>query len=211
MALIIRHAYLQSDNKEDVSIYDITGIYNAISSPNSYGAPNPAIGDFTTCVVDIYFPDATSLLPMSAVSITIDIHPTLPDITTLPFVLTSAMVFGATQSWTDGFYKFVVRQGTNTDPAVIYTSTSIVPIFAQTDCCIDNLILSTPICDCHGKDNVPLLLADMYLDQFKAKTPREEGGISAIESCLLWNMGAEILINAASICANENCAVCKPC
>lgn len=211
MALLLKNWYLQSDNKEDVSVYDGTGIGTS-SNTGGYGyLGNPVVGDFTTCVVDIYPPDATTLLPSATILATIDMYPTLPNISGAPFVLTSAMVFGATQSWTDGFYKFVVRQSIPTDPATVYTSTSIVPIFAQTLCCIENLILTTPICDCHGSDFLNLLKADMFLDQLKAKEPREEGGLSPIEECSLFNKGAEILIDAAAICAAENCHTCKTC
>lgn len=209
MALIPRTAYQQSDDKLTINVYDITGVYNSISNPGGFGAPNPLVTDMANCIIDCYAPDPVTLLPSSTILVTIDASSVLPNITGLPFVLDSVAVLGSSQAFTDGIWRFVLREDYIVpDPEQEFSSDNKIPIIASVLCCIQNLILVADSCTCHGKNNYDLLQANMLLDQLFVED-RSTGDISAIEECNLFNKGAEIIINAQAICANRNCSSCN--
>jgi hypothetical protein len=211
MALIVKTFYEQTDDKESVNSYDGTGVGSA-SNPTGYSySGNPDITDFSGSSISVYTPDPTSLLPIST-AVVIDSSSVLPNVTGVPFEITSLAVFGETKAWDDGMYNFVLSQSTTTDPPTTYTSTYTVPIIAQVDCCINTKILAYSLCDinCDSLCNVlPLLLSRMMLDQLSVPQGRETGDVSNLESCSLFNKGAEIIIYAKQVC--QDCGGCQSC
>ncbi len=205
MSLIIANAFQQTANKQNVDVYDITG-----TGTNGYGnGGNPAVGDFVTCSAEWYFPDATTKQPSAAVGATIDMYPTLPNITGAKFTTTSVALLGSAQNLPNGIYRCVITQGDGTtDPATEYTSDTKFPVIASVRCCINNLVLVADSCTCKGKSNIKLLEAKMFLDQMYVKD-RSEGEISDGETCNMWNKMAEIIIDCEAICANANCDSCN--
>lgn len=212
MALILKNYFQQSDDKLTVSVWDGTGTYNSGSNPGGYGGVNPVVADFVSCSIDIYFPDSTTLMPQSTIGATIDAYSTLPNTNGTAFVIDSVAVFGSSQAWATGWYRFVVTQETSTDPPAVATSDNLIPIFRSTDCCIDDLIVSADLCGCEGKDHSDLNIARAGLDELWVED-RSTGDLSVIESCEppLYNKGAEIMINAMAVCAADGCNPCSDC
>lgn len=222
MALIQRMAYPQSADLLSVDIYDVTGLYNVTTNPTGYGnptyTPNPLPSDFTDFRGYIYFPDPTTLLPVTTLfdinniiaDYAVIIFPTLPNLTSTPYTYDSAAVFGSSQQWTDGMYRFHTWGITAGGGEVAYETDYIVPIIGQVDCCINNLIIQAKLCGCNKKDYMDLLIARAGLDQLISET-RSTGGLSDIEQCQLYNKGAEIILNAQQICNNEDCQPCRDC
>lgn len=212
MGLIVKNAYQQSANLLTVSAYDITGVYNSVTNTTGYDSPNIAVGAFTTCTVSVYTPDPTTLLPIST-AVVIDMFNTLPNTTGASYAIDSVDVFGQSQAWDDGVYKFIVTQSnTNPDPAITYTSEYLVPIFGQVRCCIKTKILLFPLndsCNACNQKFINLLKADLMLDQLDANG-RSTGGLSADETCTLYNKMAEQIIYCQSVC-NSDCEPCASC
>ncbi len=208
MSLIPIHAYQQSEDKLSVSCYDITGT----TSSTAYGVgTNPPVSAFLYCSIDVYIPDSTTLLPVSTITATIDMYPTLPNTSGTPFVITSTDVFGVSQAFPNGEYRFVVTQRTTLDDrGVNYVTDTKVPIIGSVKCCIDNLILAADSCTCGCKDNEELMWASTQLDQLFVPD-RSTGIISDAEECGYWNKIADIIINAQNICNSRNCNSCSSC
>lgn len=220
MALIEKMAYQQSADLLSVDLYDTTLIYNATTNPNGYGvtsfSPNALPSDILDFRGYIYFPDSTTLLPdttpFDISNITADyaviIYPTLPNLTGVPYTYDSTAVFGSSQAWATGWYRFHTWAIDSGD--TVYETDYLIPIFGSLDCCINNLIANAKLCGCNKKNYTNLLIARAGLDQLYV-ADRTTGTISNIETCQLYNKGAEIMINATAVCQNDGCEPCSDC
>lgn len=181
-----------SDSKS-AFIYDATGNYDPVTNPGGYGGINPLASTAATATLGITLPDGTVIAP-------INIYPTLPNITDVPFVLTNVMIgLAATDPMPDGSYLFTyVITGTSGTP---YTATSVAYKFltGQACCCVAKLAAKTSSdnCECTDEDKENFSNAWDLLELAKDAA-----------ACGKRNEADEYLTSLSLICSNLNCQCC---
>jgi hypothetical protein len=185
MSLIYKIEACPNNNCQLINIFDVTGIYNAISNPSGWGAPNPAISDATSSTLSVMYPG-------SVIPTVINTFPTLPNITNTPFVISNTNLTLA--ALIDGKYEFishVVASG------VDYYSNTTIYVLCGVECCVRKLLagISTDRDCCMDDAKVEAaLLAQTLLD-----------GLKASAECGDFANADLILAELQKICAGTDC------
>jgi len=134
-------------DKTSIFIFDASGIFDANDNPGGYGAPNPEIADFDTAIVEIFIPGAT-------VGITIDVFPTLPNITDTGFgILATDLGLDVIMS---GIYKIIYTvHDANTDTN--YSVTCYVLLTADIECILDLEVSKIEACNLDEPNTIKVL------------------------------------------------------
>lgn len=155
MALVLRVCIDQSADCTSFNVFDETGIYNAITNPTGWGAPNPDIANATAAVINVTIPDAT-------VPISINVFPTLPNITDTPFTVTLAMLgLSSLAKLPDGIYIVEYLVNLNVPPNIIAQTTTVL-FTCQVKCCIDKLLASLTDKNCSCEDSKAIQALQAY-------------------------------------------------
>lgn len=187
---------------------DNTGLYNAITNPGGYGAPNPPTISFTSFDIAVTLPDPVTLLP-AGTPITVSAFPALPSSSGGTYSITNVdLGFTSDTELIDGVYLFEVTASTSSFEFTYQGYAAFSDIVA---CCIKSLTLNAFGCDCNGK-NQNLVKANMWLSLLKPSV-NDAGEIiaSQVELCGQYNRAAEIIKELQKICNNQNCKGCGGC
>ena len=208
MALELNVKFTRSNDYQSIVATDLTGVYNALTNPGGYGAPNPTVGSFTSFNITVTPADPVTLLP-TGTPVTVNAYPSLPSSSNGTFTITNVdLGLAATDNIIDGVYLFNVVAET----ALAEYEYQRYAVFSDiVACCIKNLTLQAFGCDCNGK-NKNLVKANMWLSLLKPSVD-DSGEIipSQVELCQQWNQAAEIIRELQKICNNNNCKGCGEC
>lgn len=197
--------FTRSNNYQSIVATDLTGVYNALSNPGGYGAPNPDVGDFTVFNIIVTPPDPITLLP-TGTPVLVNALPSLPSSSNGTFTITNVdLGLAANENIIDGIYSFYVSADTDT-ASFGYTRSAIFSDIVA--CCIKNLTIKAFGCDCNGNIR-NLVKANMWLSLVQ-QSVNDYGQIipSQVELCGQWNKGTEIIRELQKICNNNNCKNC---
>lgn len=185
MALIYKIEACSNNNCQLINIFDVTGVYNSVSNPSGWGAPNPLISDASSSTLSVMYPG-------SVIPTVINTFPTLPNITNIPYVLTPASV--VLSAFPDGKYEFIshiVVLG------VDYYSNTTIYVLCGVECCVRKLLagISSKRDCCMDDEKVEAaLLAQTLLDALKASA-----------ECGDFDNADLILAELQKICAGTDC------
>lgn len=200
MALELNLLYQRSEDQLSILVTDNTG-----SGATGYGGSNPAVGDFTTFNITITPADPITYLP-TGTPVVVNAYPSLPSSTAGTFTITSLALTGvADQVIHDGVYLFTVAADYSGGAGEgIATATDHAIFYENTECCIQNLIANSAVCDCSDKNKSrKLLLGYVWLSLFQPKVFNGVVGDSYLAACGLWNKAAELLRELNKLCEND--------
>ena len=164
MPLALQFSVCEAKDLESFDVVDDTGVYNVATNPGGYGAPNPAIADFATAVLEVTLPGATT-------AVTVNVFPTLPNITSVPFTVTSALL-GVSGELPDGVYHINYRLTVTVGPFIgTYQLDCYFAVLGQAERCVDGKVAAIDICtvdDCTDKALWELSKLVNMLDSAKA-------------------------------------------
>lgn len=208
MALELNVKFTRSNDYQSIVATDLTGVYNALTNPGGYGAPNPTVASFTAFNITITPTDPVTLLP-TGTPVTIDAYPSLPSSSNGTFTITNVdLGLAATDNIIDGVYLFNVVAETTLGEYEYQRYAVFSDIVA---CCIRNLTLQAFGCDCNGK-NKNLVKANMWLSLVQQSVNDSSEIIpSQVELCQQWEQASEIIRELQKICNNNNCKGCGEC
>jgi hypothetical protein len=212
MALNININVVRSLDQLSFTVIDQTGAYNVNSNPGGYGAPNPAVSDFTSCQVGVTMCDPVTLLPTGP-QYFINAYPTLPNSSGNGFsIYNVSLGLAADQKIPDGVYRFSMEiEDINEN---LYSTIETEVFYEIVGCCIDTLTIEAAGCGCssESKKIKDIVKANMWLGLLRPSV-NELGLIvdSAIERCGQYEKAAEIIRELQKICNNQNCKGCNGC
>jgi len=208
MALELNIGFGRSNVYFSINVTDNTGVYNVLTNPGGYGAPNPTVASFASFDVSVTLPDPVTLLP-SGTPVIVSAYPTLPSSVGASFSITNVNLgFSSDTALIDGVYLFDVTANDGLDE---YTYQRYAVFSDIVGCCIKSLTLNAFGCDCNGKSK-NLVKANMWLSLLKPSV-NDNGDVilSQVELCSQWNKAAEIIRELQKICNNQNCKGCGEC
>lgn len=145
MALQLKLALLQHGGCRAFSLFEKTGIFDAVSNPTGYGSPNPDVGDVSSAVIQITLPDESVV----SLNITGDfgaIFPTTDDTDQLE-ITNEILGLSEDENLPYGIYTFVYTIFAE-DGSIIAQGTFKFLIDCTLFCCLDNLLATLDECDC---------------------------------------------------------------
>ena len=191
MALLLKECVDQKQDCASFDVFDETGIFHVVNNPTGWGAPNPDIANATAAVVNVLIPDAT-------VPISINVFPTLPNITNTPFNVTLALLgLGSLTKLPDGIYTVEYVVTLNVAPFIIAQTTTVL-FTCQAKCCIDKLLASLTDKNCSCEDDKAKRALQAYTMLIAAQKAACCGHIE----------NAKKLLKKAQDLCNGNCAAC---
>jgi hypothetical protein len=141
MAADVKFSICQESNCDAFSFTENTGVYNAITNPTGWGAPNELTTDATAATLLITGPDGT-------VYTTIDLFATgsFPKSDSTSVSIAASTLSSSLTTFTDGLWEmtYTVTTGTTT-----YTETQTFFLYCQVSKCVNNLIAGLDMNDCH--------------------------------------------------------------
>jgi hypothetical protein len=116
----------------EIKFTETTGIYQALSNPTGYGAPNPLVGDFVTATLLIIDPDGEEY----EIDLGAESYPKNDD----DGYVIPAVDIGSRTLIEDGYWQFVY---TIVDGAAeSYSATKTLIFSCNTNCCVRRLLLA---------------------------------------------------------------------
>lgn len=144
---ILKLCVTQSSDGKSLAIQDNSGIY-ASNNLGGWGAPNSTIAQAATATITISRLEDVATNNYS-VPVTIDVFPTLPNISNTPYTLTAqASGYGLDSVFPDGYYKIIYTVTGNSGGAYTITVTSNPVLTQQIDCCYKELSNQVALCSC---------------------------------------------------------------
>lgn len=161
MALSLVLSVETSASGDAVYLYDITGLYDASSNPNGWGAPNDVPGDVISAILTITDYDGNNVG-------TIDVTDSYTDLGSSP----TAKMLLATNSgpFTDGWYKFSLAFSSATPTAINPFEVEAL-ILIETKNARDQLWIrafQNGKCNCNDKDVREAMRAEVIYRSMKA-------------------------------------------
>jgi hypothetical protein len=149
MALSPRFSICNDSTCENITVTDITGLYDASTNTGGYGSPNDGVGDVTSVTLTITPPSGTALDAIDIVGGTPHANVTWPasDLVYFDFITLAAEDLGGTAgaAISDGTYTFLY---TITGPGGTVTQTREHYLHCVTTACVQGLFANLEIGDC---------------------------------------------------------------
>ena len=193
--LQLQFEVFQSNDCTQFTFKDTTGIYNAISNPTGWGAPNEDITLVSTPItLDITLPDGITTYQVDLVTT----NPLFPVDQPPDELLLDASYIGgnAGDLIPDGVYTFLY---TVTALGGTYTQTLVTGFTCQVCCCVQSMLKSIRSgCDCCDNDLMQIMEAQLIL-----------AGLQCQLACGNIDQFNNTLNVLQRICKISNCDKCK--
>lgn len=188
MSLVNKFHKAQSGDRKKIYLYDDTGSYSA-TNEGGFGAPNPVIGDVTADSFDIQAVGSSDVY-------TIDVYPTLPNITGVPFEVVNTSL-GLTEDDVIPDGQYIIKR-TTTASGTDYVYQKRVFLVAGLQCCADEMLAEEKAdCGCGGKELSPSATLNYALFTLKKAVSHYK-----------FEKAQAIFEFAQSICDGKNCKTC---
>lgn len=193
MAVILSFEICQSGGCDSLIFKETTGIYNATTNPNGWGAPNEATSDATEATLEIELGDGSLY--------TIDLFATgdfpTTDTTFEYEILPTDIGYSSDDDQIDDqiiTFTYTVVTGTTT-----YTQVVKQAFYCQAQCCVNTMFINLDFeCDCN-KDQIDLALKAFAMLQ----------GLKQASACGNATNFTNILTQLNKLCLNTNCSACN--
>ena len=193
--LVLQFEVFQSSDCTQFTFKDTTGIYNAISNPTGWGAPNDDINTAQTpTTLDITLPDGITTYQIDLATT----NPLFPvDQPPDELLLDMSDIGGVAGDLVpDGVYTFVY---TATAQSGSYTQTQVVGFTCQVCCCVQSMLKNIKSgCDCCNQDLMQIMEAQLLL-----------AGLQCQLACGNITEFNNTLAALQKICKMSNCDKCK--
>jgi hypothetical protein len=159
MGLILDFNIEQSDDGSFFTVYDTTGIYDAVTNPGGYGNPpnNPDVSDFISATLTLKKLNRDGLFETV---LTENVYPTIPNALNQGYVIN--------QQLEDGYYECVleIEDGITLD---IIEKTKYFTFYASSRCCFKKAALALDGCGGACKEKkLNLIELHIFLDAIEA-------------------------------------------
>jgi len=143
--LVLKYNICQKKDCTSLFFSETTGTYNSLSNSGGFGSPNPVVGDATSVLLKVLFPNADD-------TVDIDISASFPTVdSTVETEITSedlGLAAGAVLA--DGIYEITYEVIAN---GVTYTETKNIFLYCNVQCCINQFIATIPDTACNCTDS----------------------------------------------------------
>jgi hypothetical protein len=179
MALELKICAVPSADCSAFNLYEETGVY-AVDNTGGYGTPNPDTTDALTAVIDISQrnEDGSYTTP-----VTIDVFPTLPNVSNTPFLVT-ALAAGYGTAFPDGVYKitYTVTGQVGMTPFTA-TVTSYFAFTCGIDCCFKKKAAKLANCNC-GCGDLEVQLNEIAVQMQILEYEKGQNNLDAIQKSI---------------------------
>lgn len=188
MSLVNKFHKQQSGDRKSLYIFDDTGVYSSLNT-GGFGAPNPSIGDVTADIIEIQAVGSEDIY-------TIDLTPTLPNLTNTPAVINNTSL-GLTSEDVIADGQYIMKR-TTTAGGVDYFYQKRVFLIGALECCADEMTADEkPDCGCSGNEISASATLNYAIFTLK----------KAVKS-YKFEKAQAIFEYAQGLCKNKNCKNC---